>query len=144
MKKYFKNLFNRSNRGKTLVFLILSILFLSVGVAIGITDNFPGILLVYASSSCLILAFTHIFHNESFYLKVALYSIGLMVLFYIFLLSTGSLFYNDGVTEKLYHMVEVFIIISSYFLLIPAALIGFIKFIYYAVRNYENEVKKQN
>ena len=68
MKKYFSILFNPQNRNITLGLLLTGAVFVMVATSIGISDNAPGIILLFIGLVLLMLALVHFWRKERSYL----------------------------------------------------------------------------
>ena len=59
MRNHFKLLFIGENRRITLLLIALAIIAITIGLIIGISDNPPGIIILYAGILLLIISFIH-------------------------------------------------------------------------------------
>ena len=63
MRNHFKVLFSDKNRRLTLLLLALAIIAITIGLIIGISDNPPGIIILYAGIILLIISLVYIWRK---------------------------------------------------------------------------------
>ena len=75
MRNHFKVLFSDKNRRLTLLLLALAILAITIGLIIGISDNPPGIIILYVGIILLIISLVYIWRKIRPFLILLIVSI---------------------------------------------------------------------
>lgn len=75
MRNHFKLLLNGVNRRLTLLLLALAIIAITIGLIIGISDNPPGIIILYAGIILLIISLVYIWRKIKPFLVLLIVSI---------------------------------------------------------------------
>ena len=80
MRNHFKLLFNGANRRLTLSLLALAIVSTTIGLIVGISDNPPGIIILYAGIILLIVSLVYIWRKiRSFRILLVVSIVGVPV-----------------------------------------------------------------
>lgn len=80
MKKHFILLFDSTHLWWTISLFALAVLLIVIASIIGIADNLPGIILMYAGIISLLFAFTHPWKKAMNYVILAVVCIGIFLL----------------------------------------------------------------
>ena len=128
MKKHLLSLVDPSNRWLTLSLFISAVLFIVASQIVGITDNLPGILLLFFGVIILFFSFVHTWHKSANYAKLSAVSVGVGVLTFatIYLLATLKL-------DK--YISEAVVMIIIFLFCLPGIVVGIIGTIFYSLRN---------
>jgi len=80
MRNHFKLLFIGENRRITFLLIALAIMAITIGLIIGISDNPPGIIILYAGIVLLLISFIHIWRMiRPFLILLLISSVGVPV-----------------------------------------------------------------
>lgn len=100
MKKHFINLFSNVNRKKTIMFFIIAVVLFAAAMIVTISDNAPGIILLYASIVFFYLAFIHTWRKPSHYLIMSGVCGGVIALVFLGLNIWTKFFLTSGVPNQ--------------------------------------------
>lgn len=138
MKDFIKFLVNQSNRKVTFTFLAISIISSVIAFIIGISDNPPGILLLFIGFAALILVFVHHWRKAK---KFLILFIASLIGFPIFVILHNVMYALEEMVGDIVVISQLirFIDISSFFIAIlvcPAGvLVGAVGSIVFFLKN---------
>jgi hypothetical protein len=128
MKKHFISLFDSAHRWWTISLFAAAVLLIVIASLIGIADNLPGIILMYAGIIALFFAFLHPWKKTMNYVILAAVCIGIFFLGLLAITILDKL--NQEASIKLDGIVEGYALLVC----IPGILAGIIGAIICAVR----------
>lgn len=126
MKKHFLRLFEPANRRLTVSFSIAGLVFIITAVIIGIADNIPGIVLLYAGLFCLFLAVTHIWKQVKSFgtLAAVCASILAVMVAAISLLSSLNLIPLHNPPTQIDELLGAFVFMLILLVCVPGIIVG--------------------
>lgn len=127
MKKHLASLSNLENRWWTLSLVILSVSLVAASRIVGITDNLPGILLLFFGMITLFLAFLHPWRNSRNYAALSGVSLGVIVL-------TFAVIYLLSVLKKTEYISEAVVMIIVFLFGVPGIVVGISGTLFYTLR----------
>jgi hypothetical protein len=138
MKKSLYQPFDKRHYVKTTVLLVLSLASLGGALITGITDNATGIILLFLSSLIFISALTYTWTNPFRFFIMAGAGVAIIVLLYI-TLHIMNLLIPLETLNKYNGIIEATGMLSVFFLLLPAIIVGVIGGIYKAAKETRDE-----
>lgn len=133
MKKYINTLFDNNHYIKTSILLLFSGCCFIGAYVIGITDNLPGILLLFLSSGFMILALTYIWKNPMYFFNMAAICFAIICILWLSV-QAFAIIASPAIQQTYDGIIEAIMFLSIFFLLIPAVLIGIAGGIYNAIK----------
>jgi hypothetical protein len=127
MKSHLLSLFNPANRLRTIIFFVAALLLITLSQIVGITDNLPGITMLFCGIVLLFFSFLHPWRKAKNYGILTGLCFGLMILVWIGI----HLFVRLGLED---HISEGFVMITAFFFCLPGIFAGIIGSLYCTLR----------
>lgn len=127
MKNHFLSLFQTTNRKWTLSLLCIGTILIIAGNLVGISDNPPGIVMVFLGMILLFFALIHSWRKPSYYLILAGISAGIIFLIFLGIYIYASLFLKPGsanVPTAAGNFFEAFFMLTIIFICMPGIIAG--------------------
>ena len=136
----------KKSRKVTFVFLAISCLSLIAAIIVGISDNWPGLLLCYAASGALILAIVHSWRKVWKYLVLlggSVVGFGLGVLLHNFCYGLSKLTADIFVLHYLFEVLHVAFFLITVLVCPAGVLVGAAGSIIMAIMNFKRNIGKK-
>jgi len=136
MKKQFLRLFDRTNRWWTVSYIVAGVLLIIASDIVTISDNPPGIALLYCGVIFLFLAFVHPWRKASSFGTLAGICAGIIALTFV-ILSIAAPYMtpkDPASTPGGSGYLEAFVMILILFICAPGILVGIIGAVYYSIK----------
>lgn len=111
----------------TLILLLIGCILIVLSLIIGISDNFPGILLCYLGITSLMLAFTHHWREIKKFIILLLWSIigfPVSVVLHNLLYALGKILAENVILNQMFEILHVLFFLIAILICPPAMLIG--------------------
>jgi heme/copper-type cytochrome/quinol oxidase subunit 4 len=129
MKKHFKTLFDPAHRWRTIIFFFLAAVLITAAFLVTISDNLPGIALLYAGVVFLFLTFVHPWKKAKSYAILVGICAGILVLIFVGLQIYASIALAPGEIAhpgKAQEAFEGIFFLIVMFFCIPGIIVGLV------------------
>jgi hypothetical protein len=127
MKKHFKTLFDAHHLKLTLSLLIIAAVLIFAGIMVGISDNIPGITMIFLGVVLLYFSVFHPWRKPMSFLVLAGICSGVVFALYAGIYAYSSIFLKPGnhqISNSAGEFLEGFILLSVFFVLAPGIIAG--------------------